>query len=122
MKAFIVLAMIFCHIVDDYYLQGILKHMKQISWWEQNAPDPLYTHDYIVALLVHSFSWSFMILLPVAVWLSFQLDLVFILVFILNTVIHAIVDNLKANRKKINLIVDQSIHMTQILITAIVLL
>ena len=63
-----------------------------------------------------------MILLPVAVWLSFQLDLVFILVFILNTVIHAIVDNLKANRKKINLIVDQSIHMTQILITAIVLL
>jgi hypothetical protein len=26
-------AMCFCHIVDDYYLQGILASMKQKNWW-----------------------------------------------------------------------------------------
>lgn len=28
-KIFILALMIFCHIVDDYYLQGILAQMKQ---------------------------------------------------------------------------------------------
>ena len=57
--------MIFCHIVDDYKLQGILASMKQKDWWvEQIGFTKLYKYDYIVALLVHSFSWSFMILLP----------------------------------------------------------
>lgn len=44
---FIILWMIFFHIVDDYYLQGWLAHTKQKSWWEKNAPDELYKHDYV---------------------------------------------------------------------------
>ena len=36
-----------------------------------------------------------------------------------NTEIHMYVDNLKANELKINLIVDQSIHIAQIIITYI---
>ena len=39
------------------------------------------------------------------------------IVFVTNLVIHMVVDDLKANRKKINLIQDQSIHMVQILAT-----
>ena len=33
-KLFVLLAMVFCHIVDDYYLQAIgpLASMKQKSW------------------------------------------------------------------------------------------
>ena len=42
-------------------------------------------------------------------------------VFIGNTIIHAVVDNLKANKLKINLVVDQSIHILQIIITYIIL-
>lgn len=57
MKYFIILiTMIFCHIVDDYYLQGWLASAKQRSWWEKNAPDNLYKHDYLMALFMHSFS------------------------------------------------------------------
>lgn len=69
-KAFIVLWMIFFHIVDDYYLQGWLASAKQKKWWEENAPQPLYKYDYIWALLMHSFSWAFMIMLPIAVSIS----------------------------------------------------
>ena len=64
MKVFILFAMIFCHIVDDYYLQGILASMKQRQWWKENAPNKMYEHDYIVALIMHAFSWSFMISIP----------------------------------------------------------
>ena len=114
-KAFIVLWMIFFHIVDDYYLQGWLASAKQKKWWEENAPQPLYKYDYIWALLMHSFSWAFMIMLPIAVTMSFNISWLFLVCFLLNVCVHALVDDLKANRKKINLWHDQIIHMVQTL-------
>lgn len=121
-KAFIVLWMIFFHIVDDYYLQGWLASAKQKKWWEDNAPQTLYKYDYIWALLMHSFSWAFMIMLPIAVTMSFNISWFFLVYFLLNVFVHALVDDLKANRKKINLWHDQLIHMSQIAVTAIVML
>ena len=44
----------------------------------------------------------------------------YIISIIVNTVIHAIVDDMKANKKKINLITDQNIHFEQILVTWLV--
>lgn len=120
MIQFILLSMIFCHIVDDYYLQGILASMKQKSWWNKNAPDIMYKYDYIVALLMHSFSWSFMIMLPIIAYIliyNLSMHIFLIIIYIVNTVIHSIVDDLKANKLKINLITDQSIHIIQILVT-----
>lgn len=111
------LSMIFMHIVDDYYLQGILAKLKQKDWWKDNAPDKLYKYDYIVALLIHSFSWAFLIMLPIAITNFFEVNRIFIIVLIINCLIHMIVDDLKANRKKINLVIDQTIHLLQILIT-----
>lgn len=111
--------MLFLHIVDDYYMQGILANMKQKSWWKEHAPDELYKNDYILALLCHAFSWTFMIMLPIWVSLNFTVTPMFAIAFVTNLVIHAFVDDLKANKKKINLIVDQSIHISQIIITCL---
>ena len=108
-------------IVDDYYLQGLLASLKQKSWWEKNAPDKLYKNDYIMALIMHSLSWAFMIMLPLAVYNSFNVDWSFTVIFIINALIHGIVDNLKANVKKINLIQDQTIHIIQIILTFVIL-
>lgn len=119
MKLFILFTMIFAHIVDDYYLQGILANLKQKSWWEnQKSYKPLYKYDYIVALIMHAFSWSFMISLPI-LYLGFTKWIA--VAIILNTIIHGIVDDFKANKGKINLIVDQSIHIIQIVITWVLL-
>ena len=114
----ILLTIIFLHIVDDYYLQGILAQLKQKKFWKDNAPDEMYKHDYIWALIMHSFSWTFMIMLPL--FFIGAVGPVFYTVFILNIAIHAIVDDLKANRFKINLWEDQLIHMLQIIITFLV--
>lgn len=120
---FVLLLMIFLHIIDDYKLQaGVLNNLKQKKFWEENAPDELYKYDYIWALIMHSFSWSFMIMLPIAFKMGFKLDLSFILMFILNVIIHANTDDMKANRHQINLIQDQLIHIGQIIFTAIILL
>ena len=119
MKLFILFVMIFAHIVDDYYLQGILASLKQKTWWEnQKSYKPMYKYDYIVALIMHAFSWSFMISLPI-LYLGFTKWIA--VAIILNTIIHGIVDDLKANKGKINLIVDQSIHIVQIVITWVLL-
>ena len=64
-KIFVLLAMIFCHVMDDYRLQGILANMKQRSWWTKNSPGRLYNHDHLMALGMHAFSWAFMIMLPI---------------------------------------------------------
>ena len=114
--------MIFCHIVDDYYLQGILASMKQKKWWKEIAPEKMYKYDYIWALIIHAFSWAFMIMLPIAYVMNFQIDLLFGFIFVANVIIHAIVDNEKANKFRINLWVDQIIHIAQIAGTAFVML
>ena len=117
MKIFTLFLMIFLHIIDDYKLQGILASMKQKKYWKENAPDILYEHDYIMALATHAFSWTFMIMLPVAWALNFNLTIGFIVIFIINWVIHAVVDDLKCNKFKINLVEDQLIHLCQIIAT-----
>lgn len=121
-KVFVILWMIFFHIVDDYYLQGWLASAKQKQWWRENAPQPLYRYDYIWALLMHSFSWAFMVMLPIAVAASFNISGVFLGFFLFNICVHALTDDMKANRKIINLWQDQAVHMAQISITVIFLL
>lgn len=126
MKILLLLAMIFLHIVDDYYLQGWLASAKQKSWWKQNAPGNLYKHDYLMALFMHSFSWSFMIMLIPSLYIlkDYTINIVIeiIFAFICNVFIHMITDNKKANLKEINLIQDQLIHLAQIIITWIYLI
>lgn len=121
----ILLCMIFMHIVDDYYLQGILASMKQKSWWEKNAPDPLYKNDYKMALAEHAFSWSFMMMLPVVVYTAIIAAMpsvwLILIIFVANVILHAIVDNAKANKRIINLVDDQTCHFIQIFITWLIL-
>lgn len=112
----VLLLMMFCHIVDDYYLQGILVKLKQKETWKD--AESKYKYDYIMALFMHAFSWAFMIMLPI-LWFvsSWHPPVWFYVVFVLNIVIHSIVDNLKCNMFKINLIQDQLIHLLQIVLT-----
>ena len=121
-NVFIILCMIFCHIIADYNLQGWLASAKQKSYWEKNAPDEMYKHDYICALVMHSFSWTFMIMLPLMYAVGFKVNSFLLFLFISNVIMHAITDNFKANTKVINLWQDQSIHMYQIVITAALVL
>lgn len=119
MKIALLIFMIFAHIIDDYYLQGWLASAKTKNWWEKNAPNKLYNKDYIMALFCHSLSWSIMVFLPILIYSLYnQIDLNwFYLVLPINLIIHAVIDDLKANKFKINLIIDQNIHFTQIFIT-----
>lgn len=116
-KLLILTSMIFCHIVDDYYLQGWLASAKQKSWWEQNASDKLYKYDYIAALFMHSFSWTFMFMLVPTVYVILFGGTWYPLLFVGNVLVHMLVDDLKANKKRINLIQDQSFHLLQIVWT-----
>ena len=121
----LLIGMIFFHIVDDYYLQGWLAQAKQRQWWEQNAPQPLYQNDYIMALMEHALSWTIMIHIPVVVFLYFSnmlenATILFLFLFCINWMIHAIVDDMKANKRIINLVTDQCIHFVQIGLTWII--
>ena len=124
MKILILFIMFFLHIVDDYYLQGVLAKLKQKSFWEENyrvgdAPDPLYKNDYIVALLEHGFSWTFMVMLPALVWMFYYNDFhpwLYALYFSQHMILHASIDNNKANLKITNLCKDQLWHFCQVVI------
>jgi hypothetical protein len=58
-------------------------------------------------------------MLPIAVSLQFNIGW-WVIAYIANMIVHAFVDNLKANKFKINLVVDQSIHIIQIVVTWLV--
>lgn len=90
MEKFILLWMLFMHIVDDYYLQGWLAKGKQKSWWgSQPNFNPKYRYDYIAALLMHAFSWTFSIMLPLAIYNKLYISNLYMLVFMFNLIIHA---------------------------------
>ena len=119
MRFFIFILMMIGHITDDYYLQGILAKLKQKKWWEENAPETMYQDDYKMALFMHSFSWAFSIMLPLWIYMIINnqnLSPSYIF-FIINIFAHAYVDDMKANKLKINLIEDQLFHMVQIVYT-----
>ena len=125
-RLLILFIMIFCHLIDDYKLQGILANMKQRQWWKENANKYIYRNDYKVALIEHAFSWSFMITLPFLI-ISFIQNNTFLMIllvisYFMNTIIHAFIDNLKANKYIINLVEDQFAHLIQIICTWIILI
>ena len=131
-KAFTVLIiMIYLHIFDDFHLQGILASMKQKQWWkdawEKDSENSgktehefsFYEKDYIPALIAHSFSWAFTVMIPI-LWLMHRngevgFDYFFMLIW--QAFLHGLVDHMKANKRSINLVEDQIYHMIQILMT-----
>ena len=92
-KLILLAIMFFCHIADDYYLQGILSQMKQREWWRRNAPGKLYRNDYMMALFEHAFSWSFVMSMPLLVAAmcagNEKLMRLLLVSYIVNTIIHA---------------------------------
>lgn len=117
----ILLLMFLLHIIDDFVFQPIcLSKLKQKEWWERNVGTKehgmplIYKNDYKAALLIHALSWSIMIHLPLFLFAN---DFILAASVIINMIIHCIVDDLKANRKVINLTQDQTIHIIQIGIT-----
>lgn len=121
---FILLIMIQLHIIDDFLLQNKLSSFKQKKWWQENYPDELYKKDYIIALLIHSFSWCFCVMLvPFIIgWQLGTLSWIHYLMFAANMFVHAIIDDLKANKFKINLTQDQLLHLLQIITTWLILI
>ncbi len=112
--------MILCHILDDFVFQPVcLSKMKQKTWWKEHMfnerDNELYKNDHIAALVVHSISWSIMINLPL--FFLYIPDILLLISVILNAIVHFVVDDFKANKKKINLCFDQSIHFIQIVFT-----
>ena len=115
----ILILMIFCHIIADYNLQGWLASAKQKEWWEKNAPDKMYKNDYKMALFMHSFAWSFMVMVPVAIYALCMKGFfcVHFFWFLWNIGMHYFIDDQKANKKEINLVEDQLWHLLQIVLT-----
>ena len=122
----VLLLMFLFDIIDDFVLQPVcLSKLKQKRYWieecEKNNLDiSKYDTDYITALIMHGLSWSIMIHIPLMFLGGINDDLFLLLSVLLNAVILAIIDDLKANKLKINLDVDQCLHGLQILITWII--
>ena len=123
----VLLLMFLFDIIDDFVLQPIcLSKLKQKRYWieeckKYNLNISKYDTDYITALLIHGLSWSIMIHVPLMFLGGIRDDFFLLLSVLFNAVIHAIIDDLKANKLKINLDVDQCLHGLQIVITWIVL-
>lgn len=125
------LIMIFVHVIVDFRLQGILAEFKCKSYWaDKYTEDELntkYHNDYKISLLCHAMSWSAAVTLPVMWFTATDIYMynmpgipgVMFIAFAINTAIHYYVDDLKANKHKIGLFVDQIIHFAQIILLSL---
>lgn len=112
------IVMIFLHIIADFLVQNdFMSKYKQRKNWDEYTKEGKYLHDYKVVLLVHAFSWSFITFFPVLVYtksVKFWIGTI-----IMNTAFHAVIDDSKCNDLSIDLVVDQTLHIGQILVTVI---
>ena len=131
-KAFIFIAMVLFHILEDFHLQGILASMKQKSWWQSECnklgikyESSKYKHDHIISLCIHALENSIFITLPliidglIATLTINPNNCLFIgwaFIIFANTVVHAFIDNFKCNNKGISLIIDQLLHFIFIIL------
>ena len=121
------------HFIADFSLQGILGKLKQKGFWSNHANfndepvecrakwcDGFYHHDWVPCLFAHSMMWSVFTFLPLLFLQNCEGQFwrrAFELTVLANALVHAVVDDLKCNRYKINLAVDQLIHLLQIFLT-----
>lgn len=112
-------AMAGLHILADFICQGWFVNGKQKAWWRKMCRQELgkdleeteYRYDYLVGVVLHSLFWSMLVCLP------FFSDRYLWAAVLANTAVHAVVDELKANRFQLNLLQDQILHFLQIAIT-----
>ena len=118
-KLLVLLIMIYLHILDDFVLQNCLVKLKQKDHWADIVKDhPLYKYDYIMALIAHATEWTTTVSIPIFISFFIKpadtfLKVSFLLIYIMTIVLHAYIDNRKANVKDINLIIDQFLHVIQ---------
>lgn len=113
--------MLLLHFIADYTLQGCLANLKQKRWWiaecEKHGVDlKKYKDDYICGLVCHSLYWSLVTFLPLFFFTQIP-DMVLFAIVAINTLFHMWIDDLKANKFKINLVQDQVFHFAQIIVT-----
>ena len=104
------------HVVADFnvQIQGRLNDFKCREWWEKNAPDSAYRFDYVCALWLHGMCWAGITFLPVLLLGDFsKMQEWYVCAVIVNATIHAIIDSVKANNRKMNLWADQICHVVQ---------
>ena len=128
-NTFVFFIMLFMHTIADFVLQTTcLSDLKQIKKWneftkdmfDEDVEETMYRNDYVAALLIHSFMWAFMTFVPLL--LIGQNYWLLILIIVVNSIIHLLIDNIKANFYLISLCKDQCWHINQILISFIIYL
>ena len=130
--AVLFLLMLLAHIIEDFHLQGKMADMKQKVWWRDQVADSckwfsdeeraegfkrrmrVYGRDYIPVLILHGFEWAICVSVPVLFYTGFEPSAVYIIAMMVMAFAHSLVDHMKCNMLKINLIHDQAIHMVQV--------
>lgn len=108
----LLLMMVLLHVIEDFHMQGIMASMKQKTFWQEYPK--MYSHDWIPVVLLHGMEWATVVALPCILASWFDVSAWFVLTVVAMGLVHAYVDHLKANSLRINLIMDQAVHIVQI--------
>lgn len=123
MKVLLLFSMFWFHVLDEFYMQGILARLKCKRWWVENTKE-MYHNDWSMALMIHALMWSITLHIPVVTYLYFTNSLDSMYGFIVGTIainqfIHLVVDDMKCNKYVLNLTQEQLLHIIQIVCTYI---
>ena len=116
--------MFLLHFFADFNLQigAGLDKFKQKKWWSGQIPKNMkepyrfsmwdrYKHDYKCAMVCHALYWSLIVSLPLVT----VCDGSYVINALTQGACHYYIDDMKANKKTLNLIEDQIVHAIQIL-------
>ena len=126
------------HLIADYFLQGCLSDLKQKRWWNGQMKQlyesfdqkyqtyelkwkiqQKYKYDYMAGLLCHAGMWAIVSFFPL-MW--YCRPWLFTVLLLVNILVHFVVDHMKANTHRLNLMQDQLIHLAQVVTTVLIVM
>ena len=125
------LLVLLLHFISDFTLQGNLGNLKWKTWWmdecnrmekekklewgSAGATFHKYRFDYICGMVCHCLYWTIFTFAPI-IWKMTSTWQIALLV-VMNAGFHYWVDDMKANKWRLNLCQDQLFHLVQITAT-----
>lgn len=118
MKLLLILfMMIFIHYLFDIFSLNVIEKYKNKEYFEKTFPKKMCKYDYINYLITDSYLWSMSILLPIIININGHITWASFMGIIVNGIIRGIIEDLRINKKIINIFSANICYIFQIFVT-----
>jgi len=105
MMTIVLLAMMFCSLIHDFYLPDLLLKLKEV---------------YRIGLIISGFTWTCIVSIPLIFHINYcdwtYDEKIFLVIFVVTWIIHIVIDDISKIRNKFGITITQLTRLAQVIL------